>query len=119
MPLDPGQDVVPRRRVPVGIDHMAHQGVRELVGVVAREGLLAPRAPQCQGGHEASVGRWGVEGHRDRTGEAPTAWAEVDWFNPGMDDDDRATERRRHAEMLSIHRPWSLPWSVGSRRSSW
>lgn len=44
--LDSCQDVLARRRVPVFLIHVGEHRIRELLGVVARESLLAARAPQ-------------------------------------------------------------------------
>ena len=51
LPLDSRQDVFARRRVSVFLLYMADQRIRELVSVVAREGLLATRAAQCEASH--------------------------------------------------------------------
>ena len=54
---DPRQHVLTRRRVPVGLVDVGNDDVRQLLGIGAREGLLAAGAAQRELGHAASVAR--------------------------------------------------------------
>ena len=46
--LDSCQDVLAGWRMPMFLLHMGDQRIRELVGIAAREDLLAPWAPNCE-----------------------------------------------------------------------
>ena len=55
MALDSRQDMFTRRRMPMLRLQMGEQRVREVVGVVTRERLLAARAAQSESVHDTPV----------------------------------------------------------------